>query len=169
MLFPALPGFPFELPALPGFPFALPALPGFPVELPALPGFPFELPVPERPCAEVFSLKHNKQNLARRLLALRPHLVKFWHLSAFMVFIRKPLRVENTANEAPPISLGPAWLWIFIICICACVPHCRRPKSMKSDLAVSVIAATFPEPITVLTCGQCNVDDIQLQRMCVHA
>ena len=33
---------------------------------------------------------------------------------------------------------------------------------MKSDLAVSVIAATFPEPVTVLTCGQCNVDDIQL-------
>jgi hypothetical protein len=58
-------------------------------ELPALPMTPFacEFPVPERAFAAAFSLKHGRQNLARLLLALRPHRLKFWHFFPFIAFL----------------------------------------------------------------------------------
>ena len=54
----------------------------------------------------MFAGARDKQNLARRLLALRPHLVKFWHLFAFMIFIRKPLRVEDKQTQPTRLHLS---------------------------------------------------------------
>jgi hypothetical protein len=90
----------------------LPALPGLPRELPALPGLPCacEFPVPERAFAAAVSLKHGRQNLARLLLALRPHRLKFWHFFpfiAFMTYLCKHLKMDSNLFQ---YALDPKWL-----------------------------------------------------------
>ena len=80
--------------------------------LPALPGLPraCEFPVPERAFAAAVSLKHGRQNLARLLLALRPHRLKFWHFFpfiAFMTYLCKHLKMDSNLFQ---YALDPKWL-----------------------------------------------------------
>jgi len=80
--------------------------------LPALPGLPraCEFPVPVRAFAAAVSLKHGRQNLARLLLALRPHRLKFWHFFpfiAFMTYLCKHLKMDSNLFQ---YALDPKWL-----------------------------------------------------------